>query len=71
MFIFLETDIKEQKNYNNAVTDLLYKTKIENCVKDKNNLFLLSEALLFFLKKKFILFLETYIFKIFTQVKSP
>ena len=71
MFIFLETDIKEQKNYNNAVTDLLHKTKIENCVKDKNNLFLLSEALLFFFKQKFILFLETYIFKIFTQVKSP
>ena len=40
MFIFLETDIKEQKNYNNAVTDLRYKTKIENCVKDKKKIFI-------------------------------
>ena len=46
MFHFLETDIREQKNYelrtqtsvDNAVNDLRYEIKFENCVKDKNNL---------------------------------
>ena len=66
MFRFLETDIREQKKYekriqtsvDNTVNDLRYKIKFENCVKDKNN-FLLSDALLFFFKQKYVLFLET------------
>ena len=47
MFLFL-TDIREQKNYemrtqtsvDNTVNDLCYEIKLENCVKDKNNLFI-------------------------------
>ena len=60
MFHFLETDIREQKMYemrtqtslDNAVDDLRYEIKFENCVKDKNS-FLLSEILLFFLEQKY------------------
>ena len=48
MFHFLETDIREQKKYemrtqtsvDNAVNDLHYEIKVENCVKDKNNFFI-------------------------------
>ena len=48
MFHFLETDIREQKNYvmrtptyvDNTVNDLRYEIKFENCVKDKNNFFM-------------------------------
>ena len=48
MFHFLETDIREQKKYemrtqtsvDNTVNDLRYETKFENCMKDKNNLFI-------------------------------
>ena len=48
MFYFLETDIREQKNYemktktyvDNKVNDLDYETKFENCVKDKNIFFI-------------------------------
>ena len=48
MFHFLETDIREQKKYemrtqtsvDNTVNDLCYEIKLENCVKDKNNLFI-------------------------------
>ena len=44
MFHFLETDIREQKKYemrtqilvDNAVNDLCYEIKLENCVKDKS-----------------------------------
>ena len=72
MFHFLETDIREQKKYemrtqtsvDNTVNDLRYEVKFENCVKDKNKLFFLSETLLFFLEQKYILFSETYVFKI-------
>ena len=60
MLHFLETDIREQKMYemrtqtslDNAVDDLRYEIKFENCVKDKNS-FLLSEILLFFLEQKY------------------
>ena len=46
--ISLETDIREQKNYeirtdifvHNTVHDLRYEIKFENCVKDKNNFFI-------------------------------
>ena len=48
MFHFLETDTREQKNYelrtqtsvDNTVNDLCYEIKFENCAKDKNNLFI-------------------------------
>ena len=71
MFRFLETDRRERKKYerrmqtsvDNTVNDLRYENKFENRVKDKNN-FLLSEKLLFFFFKKYILFLERYFFKI-------
>ena len=71
MFRFLETDRRERKKYerrmqtsvDNTVNDLRYENKFENRVKVKNN-FLLSEKLLFFFLKKYILFLERYFFKI-------
>ena len=47
----------------NTANDLRYEIKFENCVKEKNN-FLLSRTLLFFFKQKYILFLETYFFKV-------
>ena len=70
MFRFLETDIREQKRYekriqtsvDNTVNDLHYEIKFENCVKDKNNLFIKRK--LFFFKQKYILFLQTYFCKI-------
>ena len=48
MFYFLETDIREQKKYemrtqtsvDNTVNDLHYEIKFENCVKDKNDIFI-------------------------------
>ena len=48
MFHFLETDIREQKKHemrtqtsaDNTVNDLRYEIKLENCVKDKNSLFI-------------------------------
>ena len=48
MFRFLETDIREQKKYENriqtsvekAVNDLRYEIKSENRVKDKINFFI-------------------------------
>ena len=48
MFLFLETDIREQKKYekrvetsvDNTVNDLHYEIKFENRVKDKNNFFI-------------------------------
>ena len=48
MFHFLETDIREQKKYemrtqtsvDNAINDLRYEIKFENCKKDKNNFFI-------------------------------
>ena len=71
MFYFLETDIREQEKYetrietsvDNKVNDLRYEINFQNRVKDKKS-FLLSETLLFFFKQKYILFLETFIFKI-------
>ena len=49
MFLFLETDIREQKKYekrvetsvDNTVNDLHYEIKFENCVKDKSNFFIM------------------------------
>ena len=63
MFHFLETDIREQRKYeirtqtsvDNAVSNR-YEIKFENCVKHK--------TLLFFLEQKYVLFSETYYFKI-------
>ena len=46
-----------------TVIDLRYENKFGNRVKAKIT-FLLSETLLFFFKQKYILFLETFIFKI-------
>ena len=48
MFHSLETDIREQKNYemrtqtsvDNTVNDLHYVINFENCVKDKNSFFI-------------------------------
>ena len=50
MFCLLKTDIREQKQKNyekrihtsvdNAVNDLRYEIKFENCVKVKNNFFI-------------------------------
>ena len=64
MFHFLETDIREQEKYkmrthisvDNAVNDLRYEIKFENCVKDKKK-FLLSYTLIFFLEQKYILYI--------------
>ena len=47
MFCFLQTDIREQQNYekkihasvDNTVNDLCYEIKFEYCVKVKNNFF--------------------------------
>ena len=57
MFHFLETDIREQKKYemrtqtsvDNTVNDLRYEIKFENCVKDKNNIFIKKNN--FFIKR--------------------
>ena len=68
MFHFLETDgkvwIENTDIVDNTLNELSYEIKFENCVKDKKIIFLLSETLLFFLEQKYILFLETYFFKI-------
>ena len=64
MFQFLEADRREQKKYekitqtsvDNAVNDLSYEIKFENCVKDKNNFFIKrSIAFLSWTKIYFIL----------------
>ena len=68
MFCFLETDIREQKKYekriqtsvDKTVNDLRDEIKFESRVKDKK----ISEALLLFFRQKYILFLETYFFKV-------
>ena len=69
MFRFVETDIREQKKYenriqisvDNTVNDLHYEFKFQNRVKDKNNFFIMRN-IAFFCKQKYILFLETYFF---------
>ena len=56
MFHFLETYIKEQKKYemkiqrsvNNTVNDLHYEIKFENCVKDKNIIFIMQNVAILF-----------------------
>ena len=55
--------MRTQTFADNKVNDQRYEIKFENCVKDKNNFFILSETLLFFFEQKFILFWETF-FKI-------
>ena len=68
MFCFLETEIREQKKYekriqtsvDKTVNDLRDEIKFESRVKDKK----ISEALLFFFRQKYILFSETYFFKV-------
>ena len=52
-----------QTSMDNTVNDLRYEIKFEYCVKDKNS-FLLSRRLVLNFKRKYILFLETYFFKI-------
>ena len=74
MFCFLETDIREQKKYekriqtsvDKTVNDLRDEIKFESRVKDKK----ISEALLFFFRQKYILFLETYFFKVFAEADT-
>ena len=59
MFLFLETDRREQKKYemrtqtsvDNTVNDLRYEIKFENCAKDKNNYFIKRNNAFFFLNK--------------------
>ena len=64
MFHFLETDIREQEKYemrtqasvDNTVNDLRYEFKYDNCMKDKNNLFIKwNIAFLSWIKIYFIL----------------
>ena len=64
MFCFLETGIRQQKKFeiktktslNNTVNDLHYEIKFENCVKDKNIIFIMQNvAFLFWTKIYFIL----------------
>ena len=62
MFHFLETDIREQKKYK-----IRTQTSVDNTVNDLRKekiTFLLGKTFLFFLKQKYILFLETYFLKI-------
>ena len=62
MFIFLETDIREQRKYkmriqtsvDNIVNDLRYEIKFENCVEDKNKFFI-KQNIFFKAKIYFIL----------------
>ena len=62
MFHFLEIDIREQRKYvkriqtsvDDTVNDLRYQIKFENCVKDKNITFLVTETLLVFFKQKYL-----------------
>ena len=64
MFLFLETDIREQKKYerqiqtpvDNKVNNLHYKINFENWMKDKKYFFIKQNTALFFqIKKYFIL----------------
>ena len=64
MFCFLETDIGEQKKYENrihtsvdkTVNNIRYEIKFENRVKDKNNFFIKWNIafVFFFFKQKYI-----------------
>ena len=55
MFRFVETDIREQKKYenriqisvDNTVNDLHYEFKFQNRVKDKNNFFIMRNIAFF------------------------
>ena len=53
-----------QTSVDNTVNDLPCEIKFGNCLNGKKITFLFSETLLFFFKQKYILFLETYLFKI-------
>ena len=72
MFFFLKTDIRGQKNYekrmhtsvDNTANGLRYEIMFQNRVNKKNNL-------LSFLKQKYILFMETYFFKIPRYLVAP
>ena len=66
MFRLLETDIREQKNYEKRIQTSVentvsnrYEIKFKNCVVKDKKTFLLSETLLFFFKQKYILLFET------------
>ena len=60
MFLFLDTDIREQKKYemrtqtsmDNTVNNLRYEIKFENCVKEINNSFIMRDIALFLEQKK-------------------
>ena len=54
--------MRTQTSAGNTVNDLRYEIKFEDCVKGKS--FSLSKTLLFFLERKYVLFSETYFFKI-------
>ena len=72
MFLFLKTDIRGQTNYekrmhtsvDNTANGLRYEIMFQNRVNKKNNL-------LSFLKQKYILFMETYFFKIPRYLVAP
>ena len=74
MFRFLETHIREQKKYemrtqtsvDNTVNDLRYETKLENCVKDKNNFFIMRNIA--FLSRTKIYFILGDIFLRFLRI---
>ena len=57
-------EMRTQTSMNNTVNDLHYEIKFENSVKDKNNFFIRRNIAFFFLEQKYILFSETYFFKI-------
>ena len=57
-------EMRTQTSMNNTVNDLHYEVKFENSVKDKNNFFIRRNIAFFFLEQKYILFSETYFFKI-------
>ena len=78
MFRFLKTDIRGQKKYekrmhtsvDNTANGLRYEIMFQNRV-NKKKTFLLSKILLSFLKQKYILFMETYFFKIPRDLIAP
>ena len=51
--------MKTQTFVDNAVNDLPYEIKFENCVTDKNNFFI-KRNIAFFLEEEYSLFSETY-----------
>ena len=75
MFGFLETDIREQKEYekriqtsvDNTVNDLRYEVKLQNHVKYKNNFFVKRNISILFVSKN-IFYSWRYIFLRFLRI---